>query len=145
MPALMIFGSIGFMIGTGGSALVSKTMGEGEKEKANKYFSMLIYLLIVIGIIFSVIGIIAVEPVSKLLGANETMLGECVTYGKVLLIFLVAFILQNAFQSFLIVEGKPTFGLIISIISGCINMFLDFLFIYVFKLGVFGAALATRN
>lgn len=144
MPALMIFGSIGFMIGTGGSALVSKTIGEGEKEKANRYFSMLIYLLIAVGLLLTIAGIWLVKPVSILLGADETMLGECVTYGKTLTIFLIPFILQNAFQSFLIVEEKPTFGLIISIVSGVSNMLLDFLLIYVFKLGVFGAALATR-
>lgn len=145
MPALMIFGSIGFMIGTGGSALVSKTIGEGEKEKANRYFSMLIYLLIIIGVLSSIIGIILVKPASVLLGADEAMLESCVIYGKTLVLFLVPFILQNAFQSFLIVEEKPTFGLIISIISGVLNMALDFLFIYLFKWGVFGAALATRN
>lgn len=145
MPALMIFGSIGFMIGTGGSALVSKTIGEGKKEKANQYFSMLIYLLIIIGLVSSVIGIILVKPASILLGSDEAMLESCITYGKTLLLFLVPFILQNAFQSFLIVEEKPAFGLIISIVSGIMNMFLDFLFIYVFKWGVFGAALATRS
>lgn len=144
MPALMIFGSIGFMIGTGGSALVSKTIGEGEKAKANRYFSMLIYLLISLGLIFTIVGIWLVKPASILLGADEAMLGECVTYGKTLTIFLIPFILQNAFQSFLIVEEKPTFGLIISVVSGVSNMLLDFLLIYVFKLGVFGAALATR-
>ena len=143
MPALMIFGSIGFMIGTGGSALISKTIGQGEKEKANKYFSMLIYLLIVITLIFTIIGIVFIEPVSKLLGANETMLEYCVTYGRTVLIFLVAFVLQNAFQSFIIVAEKPTLGLIITIIAGITNMLLDFLFMYVLKIGVFGAALAT--
>ncbi len=145
MPAIMIFGSVGFMIGTGGSALVSKTIGEGDKEKAQKYFSMLIYLLVIIGLICSIAGIILIKPASKLLGANESMLGDCIIYGRTLLIFLVPFMLQNAFQSFLIVEEKPTFGLIISVISGVLNMFLDFLFIYVFKWGVLGAALATRN
>ena len=86
-----------------------------------------------------------VKPVSKLLGADEIMMKECIIYGQVLLIFLVPFLLQNAFQSFLIVEEKPTFGLVISIISGISNIFLDFLLIYLFKLGIAGAALATRN
>lgn len=143
MPALMIFGTIGFMIGTGGSALVSKTIGEGKQEKAREYFSMLIYLLIIIGFLFTVIGIVLVKPISTLLGADETMLGDCITYGRTILIFLIAFILQNAFQSFLIVAEKPSFGLVISIITGVINMVLDFLFMYVLKMGVFGAALAT--
>lgn len=143
MPVIMILGTIGFMIGTGGSALVSKTIGEGDKEKANRYFSMLIYLLAIIGFILTVFGILLVEPMAKLLRADESMLQNCVTYGRTLLIFLVPFCLQNAFQSFLIVAEKPTFGLVISIVSGVSNMILDFLFIYVFKMGVFGAALAT--
>lgn len=143
MPALMILGTIGFMIGTGGSALVSKILGEGEKEKANKVFSMLIYLLIIIGGILTIVGIQLVKPIAKLIGANGEILELCTTYGRTLLIFLIPFVLQNSFQSFLIVAERPTFGLIISIITGVINMILDFTFIYVFKMGVFGAALAT--
>ena len=106
MPALMILGTVGFMIGTGGSALVSKTIGEGKKEKAKQYFSMLIYLLIIISFIFTIIGIPLVEPVSKMLGADESMMEYCVTYGRTLLIFLIPFVLQNCFQSFLIVAQK---------------------------------------
>ncbi len=143
MPALMILGTFGFMIGTGGSALVSKTIGEGNKEKANRFFSMLIYLLIIVGGILTIIGIPLVKPVASLIGANGHMLELCTTYGKTILIFLIPFVLQNSFQSFLIVAERPTFGLIISIITGVLNMFLDFTFIYVFKMGVFGAALAT--
>ena len=143
MPAIMILGTIGFMMGTGGSALVSKTIGEGDKEKANRYFSMLIYLLVIIGFILTILGVILVEPMAKLLGADENMLQDCVVYGRTLLAFLIPFCLQNAFQSFLIVAEKPTFGLVISIVSGVGNMLLDFLFMYVFKMGVFGAALAT--
>ncbi len=143
MPAIMILGTLGFMMGTGGSALVSKTIGEGDKKKANRYFSMLIYLLAIVGFILTVVGIALVEPMAKLLRADDSMLQDCVTYGRTLLLFLVPFCLQNAFQSFLIVAEKPTFGLIISIVSGVSNMILDFLLIYVFKMGVFGAALAT--
>lgn len=143
MPALMILGTIGFMIGTGGSALVSKTIGEGDKEKANRYFSMLIYLLIIAGLVLTVVGVFLVKPVSILLGANENMLDACVVYGRTLIMFLIPFVLQNCFQSFLIVAERPTFGLIISIVAGVTNMILDFLFMYVFKMGVFGAALAT--
>lgn len=143
MPALMILGTVGFMIGSGGSALVAKTIGEGKKEKANEYFSMLIYLLVIIGFIFTVIGIMLVEPISKLLGAEGEILENCIVYGRALLIFLIPFILQNCFQSFLVVAEKPTFGLIISIATGVTNMILDFLFIYVFNMRVFGAALAT--
>lgn len=143
MPVTMILGTIGFMMGTGGSALVSKTIGEGDNDKANRYFSMLVYLLVIIGTIFTIAGVIFIEPVAKLLKADEEMLPDCITYGRTLLIFLVPFCLQNAFSSFMIVAEKPTFGLAISIISGVTNMFLDFLFMYVFRMGVFGAALAT--
>lgn len=143
MPALMILGSIGFMTGTGGSALVSKTMGEGDKKKANEYFSMLIYLLIIVGLILTVIGIVFTRPVASLLGAEGDILNYAVTYGRTLLIALVPFLLQNCFQSFLVVAEKPQMGLIISICTGITNMILDFLFIYVFQTGVFGAALAT--
>lgn len=143
MPALMILGTFGFMIGTGGSALVSKTIGEGDKEKANRFFSMLIYLLIIIGGLLTIIGIPLVKPIARLIGAKGNMLELCTTYGRTLLLFLIPFVLQNSFQSFLIVAERPTFGLIISIITGVLNMFLDFIFIYVLKMGVFGAALAT--
>ncbi len=143
MPVLMILGTVGFMTGSGGSALIAKTIGEGKKEKANEYFSMLIYLLIIIGLILSIVGIIAIRPISGLLGAKENILEDCITYGRVLLIFLIPFILQNCFQNFLVVAEKPTFGLIISIIVGITNMILDFVFIYVLKMGVFGAAAAT--
>lgn len=143
MPAIMVLGSIGFMIGTGGSALVSKTIGEGKKEKANEYFSMLIYLLIIAGLILTIIGFIFIKPIASLLGAEEDILNYSVTYGRTLLIALIAFLLQNCFQSFLVVAEKPKMGLLVSICAGITNMVLDFLFIYVLKKGVFGAALAT--
>ncbi len=143
MPALMILGSVGFMIGTGGSALVSLTLGMGDKKRANEIFSMLIYFLIAAGIVISVIGTVIMEPMAKMLGADETTLENCVIYGRTLMIAMTSFLLQNAFQSFLVVAERPKMGLIVSVVSGVINMVLDFLFIYVFKMGVFGAALAT--
>lgn len=139
----MVLGTVGFMIGTGGSALVSKTLGEGDKKKANQYFSMLIYVLIIVGTILTIIGMPLMGPASILLGADETMLQDCIIYGRTLLVFLVPFVLQNAFQSFLVVAEKPTLGLIISILSGVTNMVLDWLLVYVFKMGLYGAALAT--
>lgn len=143
MPALMILGSVGFMIGTGGSALVSLTLGTGDKKRANEIFSMLIYFLIGAGIVISVIGVIIMEPVAKMLGADETTLENCVIYGRTLMVAMTPFLLQNAFQSFLVVAERPKMGLVVSVVSGVINMVLDFLFIYVFRMGVFGAALAT--
>lgn len=143
MPVIMILGTIGFMIGTGGSALVSKTIGEGKKEKANQYFSMLIYLLIIAGVILTIVGIALVKPIASLLGAEGNILKDAVIYGRVLLIALIPFLLQNCFQSFLVVAEKPQMGLVIAIITGITNMVLDFLFIYILKMGVLGAAIAT--
>ena len=104
---------------------------------------MLIYILIIVGLILTIIAVAMVKPMSKLLGAEGEILEDCITYGRVLIMFLIPFVLQNCFQSFLIVAEKPTFGLVISIITGISNMILDWLFMYVFKLGIFGAALAT--
>lgn len=143
MPALMMLGSVGFMIGTGGSALVSKTIGEGNKKLANRYFSMLIYFLVIASIVLAAIGILFIRQISELLGAEGEMVNICSVYGRTLLFALPFFMLQNCFQSFLVVAEKPTMGLGVSLAVGLTNMVLDFLFIYVFGLGVFGAALAT--
>ena len=143
MPIIMIGGTFGFMIGTGGGALVSKTIGEGNIKKAKENFSMLIYLLIIIGLIIATIGFIFIEPISKALGAEGIILEYCVIYGRILLISLVAFLLQNAFQSFLVVAEKPTMGLVVSIIAGVTNIVLDFLLIVILDMGVVGAGLAT--
>lgn len=110
MPIIMILGSVGFMIGTGGSAIVSKTLGEGKKEKANEYFSMLVYLCVVSGVILSVIGIIFTEPIAVLLGAKGNIAKDCVTYGRTVFFMLTGLFLQNAFQSFLVVAEKPKLG-----------------------------------
>lgn len=143
MPIIMILGSVGFMIGTGGSAIVSKTLGEGRKEKANEYFSMLVYLCVVSGVILSVIGIIFTGPIAVLLGAKGSIAKDCVTYGRTVFFMLTGLFLQNAFQSFLVVAEKPKLGLFVTVLAGFTNMFLDFLFVYVLRFGVFGAALAT--
>lgn len=143
MPALMMLGSVGFMVGTGGSALVSKTIGEGNKKLANRYFSMLIYFLLIVGIVLSILGNVFIRQISELLGAKGEMVDICSTYGRTLLCSLPFFMLQNCFQSFLVVAEKPAMGLCVSVIAGLSNMVLDFLFIYVFRLGVFGAAFAT--
>lgn len=117
MPAIMIIGTIGFMIGTGGSAIISKTLGEGKKEEANKQFSMLIYLEVILGVLFTIITIIFLKPIAKMLGATEEMMGDCIIYGRILLIGMTAFILQNSLQSFMVVSERPRFGLAISIIA----------------------------
>lgn len=144
-PFIMIISTIGFMIGTGGSALVAKIYGEGDIKRANRVFSFLVYTTIVLGAVFSVLGIIFIRPIAVLLGAEGEMIDICVTYGRIILSSLTAWMLQNVFQSFCVTAEKPTFGLVIMIAAGVTNMVLDFLFIAVFKWGVVGAALATAT
>ena len=143
MPFIMIFGGIGFMFGTGGSALVAKTMGEGDKHRANQYFTMMIVVTLICGVIISTVGVIYMEPISIFLGADEEMLADCVLYGRIVLAFNTAFMLQNVFQSFLIAAEKPKLGLWVTVAAGATNMVLDALFMAVFRWGVAGAAIAT--
>ena len=143
MPFLMILGGFGFMIGTGGSALVAKTMGAGDDETANRYFSMLIKMTLGSGLVLSILGVALMEPISRLLGATDAMLADCVRYGRVVLAFNAAFMLQNVFQAFLIAAEKPKLGLYATVAAGVTNMALDALFIAGFGWGVEGAALAT--
>lgn len=142
-PALMALGSFGFMIGTGGSALVAKTLGEGFTKRANQYFSMLIYVTIIVGVVLSILGILFIRPISIALGANEILLEDCVIYGRILLIANTAFMLQNCFQSFLVAAEKPKLGLAVSIMAGISNIILDFVLVYLFPMGLAGAAIAT--
>ena len=142
-PLLMIVGAIGFMLGAGGSALVAKTLGEGNKEKANKYFSMFIWATFILGVVVSTILIIFTPELAVLLGAEGEMIEHCVTYGRICLAFQTCFIVQNTFQAFFVTAEKPHLGLILSVISGINNMILDFVFIVVFEMGIAGAALAT--
>lgn len=143
MPFTMILGSVGFMVGTGGTALVSMTMGTGNNKKANHYFSMLVKFTIISGIIVSVIGVIFTNEVAILFGADESMISDCVLYGRIVISFTTAYMLQNVFQSFFVTAEKPKLGLIVTVISGITNMVLDALFIAGFKMGVEGAAIAT--
>ena len=130
MPFIMVLGGIGFMIGTGGTALVSKILGEGDQEKAKRYFSMMILFTVLVGLILTVLGVVFMEPVALFLGATPEMLTDCVLYGRIVIAFTGAFMLQNVFQSFLIAAGVT-------------NMVLDALFVAVFHWGIAGAAIAT--
>ena len=143
MPFLMILGTVGFMFGTGGSALVSRLMGEGDREKANKTFSLIVYTSLVIGIIIAVLGQIFLRSLASALGAEGRLLEDCIIYGRVILLALPAYILQMEFQSFFVTAEKPTLGLIATLLSGFTNMILDALLVAVFPLGLVGAALAT--
>ena len=143
-PFIAVLSALGFMIGAGGNAIVSKTLGEGEKEKANQYFSMLIYVSVVLGIAIAVLGIATVRPISILLGAEgEEMIENCVVYGTIIFAGIPFFMLQNAFQIFFITAERPQYGFYTTVAAGCGNMVLDWLFMAVFEWGIAGAALAT--
>jgi len=142
-PFLMMFGTLGFMIGTGGSALVSKTMGEGDRKKANEIFSMLIYVSVAAGLLLTVLGMVLVRPVALWLGAEGEMVEACVVYGRILLSTLVFFVLQNEFQSFCIVAERPRLGLVVTVAAGLTNIVLDALFVAALGWGLYGAAAAT--
>ena len=142
-PFLMILGCGGFMIGTGGSALVSKTMGEGNTDKANRYFSLLVLFTVILGVAITIPGMFLIEPVAILLGADEAMLPHCIIYGRIIMAAQTVFMLQGVFQSFLVTAERPTLGLIVTVGAGVTNMVLDFLFIAVFRWGLVGAALAS--
>ena len=143
MPFVMILGGMGFMIGTGGTALVSKILGEGDPDTANRTFSMMVLFTLALGIVLSAAGIIFMRPVSRFLGATDAMMDDCVLYGRIVTGFTFAFMLQNVFQSFFIAAEKPKLGLKVTVAAGLANMVLDALFIAVFNWGVAGAAVAT--
>ena len=143
MPFLMGISALGFMIGTGGSAIVAKTLGEGKIENANEYFSMLVYITAIGGIIIAILSMFLVKPVAILFGASGTLLYNCILYGRILCISLPAFMLQNVFQSFFVTAEKPHLGLRVIVIAGVTNMVLDFLFVAVLHLGLPGAGFAT--
>lgn len=142
MPFLMLLGAIGFMFGSGGSALVSKVLGEGDKKKANEIFSLVTYVSIGCGIIIAIFGIIFLKPIASALGAGA-MLDNCIIYGTIILLAMPFFMLQMEFQSFFVTAEKPSTGLYVTIGAGCANMVFDALFIGVFKWGIAGAAVAT--
>ena len=142
-PFLMILGGMGFMIGTGGTALVSRYLGAGQEERARHYFSMLVEFTALLGLILTAIGLIFMEPIARFLGATEEMIPDCVLYGRIVIAFNVAFMFQNVFQSFLVAAEKPRLGLVATVSAGVTNMVLDALLVGVFRWGLAGAALAT--
>mgnify|MGYP003254387815 CR=1 FL=1 len=142
-PYLQMLGCLGFMIGTGGSALVAMTLGTGDENRANRLFSMLVVATAVLGVLFSAFGLALLEPVALRLGATPELLPSCLTYGRILLTFQTAFMLQYLFQSFFIAAEKPRLGLCFTVAAGATNMVLDFVLVGVAGLGLAGAAAAT--
>ena len=143
MPFLMAISALGFMIGTGGSAIVAKTLGEGKKEQANEYFSMLVYITLIGGSVLAALGILFSPLIARGLGADGALLTNCVLYARITLLSMPAFMLQNVFQSFFVTAEKPKLGLGVIVIAGVTNMVLDFLLVGVFQIGLAGAAFAT--
>ena len=143
MPFLMILGALGFMLGSGGSALVGFYLGMDQEKRANEIFSLLVYVLLGVGALLTVLGLLFLEPVARLLGADADLLPYCVRYARIVLLGLVPFTLQNVFQSFLVTAERPHFGLYITVGAGVTNMVLDALLVGVIPLGVEGAAIAT--
>ena len=143
MPFLMVLGALGFMIGTGGSAIVSQTLGEGDKDKANRYFSFLVYVTFILGVVLAVIGEIFLPDIARFLRADESMLPYCVSYGRIIILALPFFMLQNVFQSFFTTAEKPALGFIVTVIAGFTNIIFDAVFVAGLSLGVEGAAVAT--
>lgn len=142
-PLLMAIAALGFMIGTGGSAIVAKTLGEKKEKKANEYFSMLVYITIGGGILLSILGVLLLPLAVKALGADGELYENCILYGRISFISMTPYMLQNVFQSFFVTAEKPKLGLTVIICAGVTNIVLDFLFIAVFGFGLAGAAIAT--
>lgn len=142
-PFLICLGSVGFMFGTGGSALISKIMGEGEKDKPNQIFSLIVYVSFIIGVLLMVLGFFFIRPVASFLGAKGDLLEDSLEYGKIIILSIPAFVLQFSFQSFFSTAGKPRLCLYITVLAGITNIILDAIFIIAFGWGLKGAAFAT--
>ena len=143
MPVPMLVGSVGFMLGTGGSAIVGITLGEGDREKADRYFSLFVWTALLAGIVLAAVGVLIVRPAAALLGAEGEMLDYAVRYGRLLMASLPTFILQNLFQSFFVTAEKPHLGFAFTVAAGGTNMVLDVLLVGMLHGGVEGAAIAT--
>lgn len=142
-PLLMMLGAIGFMIGSGGSAIIGKTLGEKKQDLANRYFTMLVITTFLFGVVFATFSQLFIREISIFLGARGAMIEECVIYARILLASLPFFMLQYVFQLFFVVAEKPKLGLGITVFSGIVNIFFDALFVVAFKWGLAGAAIAT--
>jgi len=145
MPFVMIVSTVGFMFGTGGTALVSKTFGEGDPERANRYFSLFVYASCILGVLFSILGIVFLRPISMLLGATGTLLENCVIYGRIVIGAMPFFILQLLFQSFFVAAEKPNLGFWVIVAGGVTNMIGDAVLVPLLpqELKLSGAAIAT--
>ena len=143
IPVLLILGSVGFMFGTGGGALIAKTMGQGDRQRANNIFSLIVYASAACGVVLAALGFLILRPAAVLMGAEGELLEQALIYGRINLIALPFYVLQYEFQCLFATAGKPKLGLAVTVAAGVTNMVLDALFIAVFRWGLAGAALAT--
>lgn len=143
MPFLMVVGALGFMFGTGGSALIAKMMGAGDTERARSTFSLLTYITVLSGVILAVLSILLLRPIARGLGAQGQMLEDAVTYGRIILLALPFLMVQYAYSSLVVTAEKPKLGLVVTLMAGITNILGDALFVAVLRWGVVGAALAT--
>ncbi|MBQ9085043.1 MAG: MATE family efflux transporter, partial [Clostridia bacterium] len=142
-PFLMILGAFGAMLGTGGSALIAKTLGEGDREQANRLFSLFIYLSFGVGALIAAAAFIFIRPIAALLGAEGELLENCVIYGRIILVALPSLMLQFGFQSFFVTAEKPGLGFLVTVLAGVTNIVFDALLVAIFRFGIVGAAIAT--
>lgn len=142
-PFLQLVGAAGFMFGSGGSALVAYTLGTGDEKKANQIFTMLMAVLAIVGAVISVAGFVFMPEIASMLGADQVLMEDCVLYGRILICSNTLFMMQCAYQSFLVTAEKPRLGLWLSVLAGLTNAVLDFMLVYVFPLGIWGAGMAT--
>lgn len=143
MPLPMFVGAFGCMLGTGGSAEVNKKLGEGDGQKADAYFSLVVLVVVAVGLVLSLLGRAFIRPLARMMGSSDLLMDDAVTYGGILLIGSVAYLLQTTFQTFFITAERPRLGLVFSLASGLANVVFDYVFIVVFSMGIAGAAYAT--
>ena len=143
IPYPLILGAVGFMFGSGGSALIARTLGEGDRQKANRIFSLIVYTSIISGVVIMIVGLLLLRPVAIFLGASGDLLTDSLRYGNIILLAIPAYILQFAFQSLFITAEKPRLALVVTVAAGVANMVLDALLVGVIPLGIEGAAIAT--
>ncbi|MBR3146834.1 MAG: MATE family efflux transporter [Eubacterium sp.] len=142
-PVIMLISTVGFMVGTGGSAVVARTLGEGDNKRAQRYFSMFVYAAIVLGITLTVLAQIFLPQISRLLGAEGKIFEDTLIYARVVLLSTPMLVLQVMFQTFFNTAEKPKLGFLITVISGGANIVLDFIFVGALGYGLAGAAWAT--
>ncbi len=142
-PYIMILGGVGFIFGVGGTALVSYQMGQGDPDKANRTFSLLVYTATGVGLLLTIVGLLTLEPVCRLLGASDAMMPHCLAYGRIMMAGIIPFLLQNMFQTFMVAAEKPRLGLVVAVAAGVTNMVFDYLFMGPLGWGVAGAGWAT--